>query len=122
LIRHSAVLAVVITAIPVVAAVCPCPDFSRPGIWGEARDAITGEHVTVPVIVVAQEGAYVDTLLTYAQSVFVGVNDRPGLYRVTVSAAGYQVWERAGIHVWMEDCTVRTTVLDVRLTPAPPPN
>jgi hypothetical protein len=114
-----------VAAIPVVTAACPgCDDFAAPGITGLVLDAVTRQGVTVPVVAVAQDGAFVDTLFFFQRySNFAGAYERVGTYRVQVSATGYQLWERNGIRVWMEDdCHVQPVVLDVRLTPAPPPN
>ena len=117
----------IVLAIPVVTGACMepgCDDYAAPGIVVNVRDAVTGQGLTQPLVAVAQEGAYVDTLgvvMSYVR--YAGAYERVGTYRVEVHGEGYQLWERTSIRVQMEDkCHVRPVVLDVRLTPTSPPN
>lgn len=99
-----------------------CTDVLVSGISLEIVDSADASPIVTPdLLVVATNGTYADTarLSTGAQGlqapVFV-VGDRPGVYDVSVSAAGYERWTQTDVEVAMQDeCHVRTRHLLVRM-------
>ncbi|MGH7555799.1 MAG: carboxypeptidase-like regulatory domain-containing protein [Longimicrobiales bacterium] len=87
------------------------------------QDSITGAPVVAEdIMVVTTDGAYSDTVrLSSGPSspgtvVFVD-GERPGTYRVEVTATGYKPWVRDGVRVREDDdgCHVETVELLVRM-------
>ena len=78
-------------------------------------------------VITANEGDYQVTLLPGPGGVlgnppdgYYGVLNRPGLYRLTVSAAGYTVWSRDSVRVQRDaNCRIETVFMTVPLTRSP---
>jgi hypothetical protein len=93
-----------------------CTLEARWGIRATVVNATTGAPVPGPLVAVAFEGALADTLQRVFD-VWAGVIERAGVYRLAVSAEGYQLWIREGVRVREGRCHVETTDVEVRLTP-----
>lgn len=90
-----------------------CTTEARPGLRVAVVDSVTGD--TIPeATVVAEEGAYQETLNLYG-GVAHGAYERAGTYRVDVTAAGYEPWSREGVQVTEDECHVRTVDITARL-------
>ena len=97
-----------------------------PGVEVIVRDAVTDDFLSVPPRGVVREGTYQDSLqvLSYTADVpqriteLYGASERAGRYTVHLEAAGYQLWDTAGVNVAESDCHVRTARFTARLTPA----
>ena len=103
-----------------------CATFSSPAIFALPVDSISGEAITEPVVTgIAREGAYADTTKTGQETAPPGLAfawDRPGTYRLELSAPGYTTWVLDDIVVSRQGrCDVlQTYTVNVRLQPQPP--
>ena len=100
-----------------------CTGVVMPGLIVAVRDAATGQGVPGQVVVVARDGAYIDSLRAPELNAprdpsfpFRGADERPGTYEVSVESPGYVPWRREGVRVHMEDeCHVKTVNLVARI-------
>jgi hypothetical protein len=97
-----------------------CDDILIPGIRVTVVDSVSGAIIDVPDgAVIASSGAYADTARLPdrgPRGVFFVVDDRPGIYQVRVTAAGYAAWHREGVRVPQADrCHVQTVDVVARL-------
>ncbi len=99
--------------------ISPCTDISIPGIRVSVIDSVTGAAVAGEGRVIASDGAYSDTVSFTGTPSVLGVavvEDRPGVYAVQVTAAGYALWERRNVLVSRADrCHVQSVSLTARL-------
>jgi hypothetical protein len=101
-----------------------CLPVVRPGIEVEVRDALTEEFRADSARGVAQDRAYVDSLVivrhSWPQNVpsaLGGAWDRPGTYSVRIERNGYQRWDTSGVRVQADQCGASTVQLVARLSP-----
>lgn len=95
-----------------------CTTDLRWGLRVTVRNAETGAPAGLGAIVTATDGAHLETLQPFADSLsFFGAAERPGSYDVRVSRAGFEPWSRQDVKVRDGGCHVVTTDLDVRLEP-----
>ena len=97
---------------------CECTRNAHWALRVRVVNAVGLAAVAGPVIVVAREGAFVDTLKQLGD-VWVGVPEREGAYRLEVAAQGYHFWVREGIRVRRNDECDHLNTADVtaELTP-----
>lgn len=97
-----------------------CTAIQVPGIRVDVVDSVSGSSVVgAEGRVVATAGTYADTA-TFAATGALGplfvVDDRPGTYRVRVTATGFAPWEQAAVRVTNENkCHVKTVMVVARL-------
>lgn len=97
-----------------------------PGVEVVVRDALSDDFLSVPPQGVVREGTYQDSLQVLSTTADVpprvtelyGASERPGRYTVHIEAAGYRVWDTAGVNVADGDCHVQTARFTARLSPA----
>jgi hypothetical protein len=102
----------------------PCDSILVYGILVNVMDSTTnGPVVTRAISVAATDGGYSDTFqystadpMPYTQLEAI-VEDRPGTYRVEVSALGFAPWVRNEVRVREDGCHVRTAELLARMQP-----
>ena len=96
-----------------------CTLEARFGMRAFLRDSVTGAAYTDSAVVVAREGAFADTLRTFglSDSVWMGLAERAGTYRLDVAAQGYQAWSRNDLRVTAGECHVQPIDVTVRLAP-----
>lgn len=101
-----------------------CTADIRPAVEVTIRDAATGEYIAAQAAVSATDGAFRDTLRLSSgrrvEGVMVwqaraGAHERPGTYRVEVTAPGYAPWVRENVRARDGECHVGTVRLDARL-------
>jgi hypothetical protein len=94
----------------------------------EVRDARTGEPAADGALGIARSGNFAETLQVIgwiahpsprAAVVLGGVEERPGVYSVSVEKPGYQRWERTGVVAERGRCGVITANLIANLEPVP---
>jgi len=86
-----------------------CDTYAAPALQVQVRDAATNAAITGPeVLVVAREGAYVDSV-RYAPAPLA--TERPGTYEIVVEAPSYQRWQRSGVRVREDGCHPRTVTV-----------
>ena len=101
-----------------------CTENLAYGLTVRVTDSVTGVPAGRLATVVAQEGAYQETLLFMgdlgvADSLtFFGAAERAGTYQISVSKAGYQTWTRGGLEVLADVCHVHGVTVDAKLQPA----
>jgi len=70
------------------------------------------------VAVTATEGSFSETVNVTPGASKVGlVHERPGTYRVEVTASGYAPWTKSNVRVEEDDCHVITVELTAELVP-----
>jgi hypothetical protein len=103
-----------------------CTTDIRHAIEVEVRSATTGAWLANEATGVVIDGAYRDSLRHSRGSMVDGAmvwealsaaEERPGTYRVEVSAPGHVPWVRENVRVRDGACHVNTVVLDARLQP-----
>ena len=98
-----------------------CTEEARPALMVGLVDSLTGATTFTNVKIVARDGAYADsvTAATYPMLPYDGplplAYERKGTYDVTVHAAGYAPWTKAGVVVTADQCHVATVSLTARL-------
>jgi hypothetical protein len=92
----------------------PCTDALFPGIAVQVRDSVTGSSTGIGAIVVATDGAFVDTGSSVS-GIYALAYERPGTYTVTVEQAGYLKWTNSGVVVTRGECHVSTVNIIARL-------
>jgi hypothetical protein len=101
-----------------------CTDDFRFGLNVTVVDSVTGTPPASAVLI-ARDGAFVDSVgpATPHQLVLNGppvlllstAGERPGTYDLTVRAAGYRDWARAGVAVTADECHVKQVAFTARL-------
>lgn len=71
----------------------------RPGIVVEIRDSVTNAGIAQGSSAVAQEGAYLDSVVVSHALLATLASNRGGTYEVRVRKSGYIVWTRSGVSV-----------------------
>lgn len=94
-----------------------CTADSRAGLRVDVRDAATGLPAAEQAVVVAREGDFEESLGQATALSFVGLYERAGVYRVTVTKPGYATLDTAGVRVAEDRCHVRLTTIAVGLEP-----
>ena len=99
-----------------------CTAEVRPGIILEIRDSTSDLPAAYGALVLAQAGAFEDTLRIPGEpmptsSSVVGAFERPGTYTVVIENPKYLPWSRSGVRVTSGPCHVNTVRLTARLTP-----
>ena len=93
-----------------------CTDELYPGIALELQDSVTGYRTGVGATVIAVDGAYADTGMTFpGNAIFYMAHERAGTYSVTAELSGYQKWTKTGVVVTKDECHVRTVSMTARL-------
>lgn len=102
-----------------------CDNFSSPAIFALPLDSLTGQAIFDPVVTgIATDGTYADTTKTGVETAAPELAfawDRPGTYRLEVTAPGYAPWSLDSIIVRRQGrCDVlQTYLVNVRLQQAP---
>lgn len=96
-----------------------CTLEARFGMRAFLRDSVTGAAYTDSAVVIAREGTFADTLKTFgiSDSVWMGLAERAGTYRLDVAAQGYHAWSRNDLRVTAGECHVQPIDVTVRLVP-----
>src|SRR5262245_35737132 len=77
-----------------------CDPLLPPGIRVTVLDSISNQRLGMyNFTVVAIHGTSVDTALVGADGRFAATVERPGTYRVQVTAPGYSPWQQQGVRV-----------------------
>ena len=87
------------------------------GVSVEAMDSTTSEPVTEGLTGTLVDAGHTEVMEVIGNRL-VGAGERPGNYSITVSALGYEAWNRSGIEVHSGDCHVTTVHMQARLTPS----
>lgn len=91
-----------------------------PGIVVEIRNARNGELVADNALVIARDGAFVDSAaVTGTSSPVPLAHERPGTYQVTVQKEGFQPWTARSVVVKDGSCHVKTAKITARIEPLP---
>lgn len=99
----------------------PCAPGGIYGLTIAVRDSVTGLPAASEANGVARDGGYQEIL----SGIFgndlhlVGASERPGVYEITITKAGYQTWTRAGVSVVAGACHVTPAIFDANLQPDP---
>lgn len=105
-----------------------CETYTSPAIFALPLDSVSGAAIFTPIVTgIATEGTYADTTKTGDETAppeLAFAWDRPGTYRLQVTAPGYAPWVLDSIVVPRQgSCNVlQTFLVNVRLQPAPPIN
>ena len=101
-----------------------CPQILTPGVAVEVRDAFDNSTIASGSKLVAQAGAYADSM-----SLPVGQPElntahltgayQPGTYTLTVTKTGYQPWIQTNVIVTAARCGVNLTTFTALLRAAP---
>jgi len=104
-----------------------CTRLPQGAIVATVRDSATGVPRVLGAKLHVRDGAYADSAVgslpeqTFLASGFARLSNgatgdgRPGTYDVTVTAAGYETWQRSGVRVSSARCGVVSVNLLVRL-------
>ena len=101
-----------------------CPAILSPGVAVEVRDAFDGATIASGSKLVAQAGAYADSMSFPAgqpdlnSSHLTGAY-QPGVYTLTVTKTGYQPWVQTNVVVTAARCGVNLTAFTALLHAAP---
>jgi len=101
-----------------------CTDNLVFGLTVKVRDSVTDAPAGRQAAVVAQDGAYQETLqflgaISATDSLtFFGAAERAGTYRITATKAGYRSWTRGGVDLSSDVCHVHPVVVEARLQPS----
>ena len=99
----------------------PCSPGGVYGLTVAVRDSVTGLPAVAQASGVARSGSYEEVL----SGIFgndlhlVGAVERPGVYEVTITKAGYETWTRAGVSVLAGVCHVTPAIFEAKLQPTP---
>lgn len=90
----------------------------------EIRDAVSLSPIADGARGIVRDGQYVDSLRPARGSVegllsMSAAPERPGVYEVLVTRAGYLSWDTAGVLVRDSDCHVRRALLKAYLQREP---
>ena len=98
-----------------------CLDYGLPGIVVRVSDVTDGGQISADsATAVATDGSYIESVSEASQYARDGIHlayERSGTYAVIVTAAGYELWDTAGVRVRMTGCHVVPSQLDARLAP-----
>lgn len=115
-----------------------CTAEAIPAVEVIILDAATGAPAACDALLVARDGAYVDSVsvrrwfglapgdTTNVCRVYQTLNqleaayERPGTYSLRVEKPGFAPWERSGVRVRSTFCHVQTARFEVRLARASP--
>jgi hypothetical protein len=124
-IQKAAIILSLATTAPGCTIVAPCEDVERPAIALIVLDLATqGPLGSDSIVVVTADGSYSDTIrftnvrpdpVTHLQL----AHERPGLYDIRISAAGYETWARNDIRVRGGRCHVNTVDVTALLRRTP---
>jgi len=92
-------------------------DAARFNFSVEIRDSLSGAGLAHTALTLVTDGERSDTLLVGDAELQSGAVDRPGTYEVTITTAGYQTWQLAGVEVEEVGCHLETTHLQALLQP-----
>lgn len=101
-----------------------CPLILSPGVAVEVRDAFDNSTIASGSKLVAQAGAYADSMSfppgqpELNSSHLTGAY-QPGVYTLTVTKTGYQPWVQTNVVVTAAQCGVNLTNLTALLHAAP---
>jgi hypothetical protein len=84
------------------------------GIVVTTVDSATGQPVQAVAQVIVQDGAYTDKAIALPPQYYAAY-ERPGTYLVSVSLAGYQLWQMPNVVVRRGQCHVTSAQLTARL-------
>lgn len=96
-----------------------CPSVGRAAIQTDVVHSATGDPLE-GALVVARDGTFADSALTnQSGNIRLGfLQDRRGIYDVSVVKEGFQKWTRSNIEVDLDSCGRAETVnLEVQLMP-----
>jgi hypothetical protein len=99
-----------------------CTEQAVSGLTVQVRDSVTNQPLGSGSIVTARDGAYSETLASYAagdELIFYGAVERAGSYLVTVTHPGYQPWQHADVTVSSGSCHVIPVQVQARLQRIP---
>lgn len=101
-----------------------CPLILSPGVAVEVRDAIDGSTIASGSKLVAQAGAYADSMsFPVGQPELNGSHltgaYQPGTYTLTVTKTGYQPWVQTNVIVTAARCGVNLNTFTATLHAAP---
>ena len=85
-----------------------CTEEARAGLNITIKDAITNAYLNEGVSVLATDGSYSETLMSFdlAEPIFSGAYEREGNYTITVSKTGYVTYTSEVISVTSDVCHV----------------
>lgn len=89
------------------------------GLTVVVRDSVTGQPAASDASGVARSGSHSEVL----SGIFgndlhlVGAAERPGIYEITITKAGYQDWTRASVNVEAGPCHVVPAIVEANLQP-----
>ena len=89
------------------------------GLTIAVTDSVTGAPSAADASAVARSGSYEEVLTPIPGNNLhlVGAAERPGVYEVTITKPGYQVWTRSGITVQAGVCHVTPAAFEAKLQP-----
>ena len=94
-----------------------CTDEFAYGISIHVSDAATGAPITSGLSGTLTDGSYHENMMPWPSgATLVGAGERKGTYAATVSAPGYQTWQKDGIQVGANECHVVGVSVDAKLT------
>jgi hypothetical protein len=96
-----------------------CTEEARAGLNITIKDAVTNAFLSEGVSVIATDGSYSETLVSFGgvEPVFSGAYEREGNYIITVSKAGYVSYTSEIISVTSDVCHVIPQQRTVLLQP-----
>lgn len=99
-----------------------CTTEARFGVNLSVKDATTGQLIPEGVRGVLKDGSYLDTLQVFTDiegRIFslAGAVERPGTYRIDLTAPGYQPWTRSDVRVPEGRCHVEPVSLQADMIP-----
>ena len=90
-----------------------CLDYAQMGLVITVSDHGSGAPLS-GASGTAREGEYVEVLEGFDHRLY-GAEERPGVYRIEVTRAGYSPWVRQGVRVSAGRCHVQPVLLEARL-------
>jgi hypothetical protein len=84
------------------------------GIVVTTIDSITGQPIQALAQVIAQDGAFSDKAVALPPQYYAAY-ERPGTYLVSVTLAGYRLWQQPNVVVQRGQCHVTSSQLTARL-------
>ncbi|SRR6266540_3331291 len=118
----SAVLGSILSCNPMTSGPIICTTEFRYGIGVTVVDSLSGAFGGAGATVIAQDGAYADTVSHAPGSSddfpFGLAGERAGTYTVTVLKTGYDMWTRSGVTVTKNVCHVNGVAITAKIQPA----